>query len=1335
MGNKHGEHIGGFFGRIFSKSGASMRSKLIVTFLLTKIIPILVLTVIAMIQILSLGDSLQDMAVQDATVALNNSAVENIERMSTDTAHRIADFLYQRDNDIRSLAKVVGKYRGETTQTAGVCEDFVNHAVGRLVKPGEWVLSADSARWVPKQTTDMSASLGSSTNVENNDMHNGSSFHTRPADALVYECAPLYDEVTFVDLNGNEIVKIGTVSHESSRKNRYKAWFLTGDTRNISEQKNTFIGAESYWPALQPLTGEAGNDIYVSDVIGAYVGSNYIGMYTPKTVQDAADARGYDIPYRPMDQAYAGEENPNGMRFEGIVRWASPVYSDGEKIGYVTLALNHDHIMEFVDHQTPMAERYTELPNAHEGNYAFIWDYQCRSIAHPRHHSIVGFDPQTGAPQVPWLSQANYLRLLEKSGLSPDDIAAMEPDARLSALKANWKNLIALPDDGRPVYEMIQGEPTFHDQARSSTDTPTPLLDDPEHTVAADLTRLSHVGLDGRYLNNAPQCTGWLDITGNGGSGSLYILWSGIYKLNTAAAIPYYTGQYAPSAANPYPRVGFGFVAIGAGLEDFTAPAAAMEENLDSMVADMTSSTVLQTLLITIALMIFIVIVAVNLSAFITENLDALSFGVTRFKTGERQFRFNTHSRDEFGVLASAFDDMADSIDNNNSGSLVITDLDLRIRYVNKPGLVLLDKTLDEVVGAPYRDHSIYPANTIHCPIWALENEVEAAAYYLPASGQYFIGTANYFVDNKHNKAGFIIESTDVTEIQLAKNRAEEATLAKSQFLSSMSHEIRTPMNSIMGFAELAQDYTIAPQVRDYLSKITDNTKLLLHIINDILDISKIESGKMELENIPFDLPSIFSRCQSVILPQVNQKHLTLHVYAEPIPGRQIIGDPVRLYQVLMNLLSNAVKFTAEGTVRLSSAVMRTDAHRATLYFEVRDEGIGMTDEQLSRVFEPFMQADSSTTRNFGGTGLGLSITKSFVELMGGTLNVESTIGLGSTFSFEIAFETVEAPGELPEHTEIAAGVRPHFNGLILICEDNPMNQQLISDHLTRVGLHPVIAENGKLGVEMVHERQQKGLKPFDLIFMDIFMPVMDGVDAAAQINALETGTPIVALTANVMTSDLERYRQSGMADHVGKPFTTQELWRCLHKYLKPLSVSTENEVSSTNYDEVLLVKLKMNFVQNNRTKFSELTTAIAESDFTLAHRLAHTLKGNAGLIGKGKLQAIAADIETLLKDEKMPSTEQVALLESELNSVLNELMPLLEAHAESPALLTASREQAVAIFDKLAPMLKSRSPECLTLLNALRTIPGTEMLSSKIEKYDFKLAAQILADLRKEWE
>jgi len=574
----------------------------------------------------------------------------------------------------------------------------------------------------------------------------------------------------------------------------------------------------------------------------------------------------------------------------------------------------------------------------------------------------------------------------------------------------------------------------------------------------------------------------------------------------------------------------------------------------------------------------------------------------------------------------------------------------------------------------------------------------------------------------------------DNTELVVAKEMAERSGQAKSAFLANMSHEIRTPMNSILGFTELALDDNISVQTREYLGRIHNNTEMLLHIVNDILDISKVESGKIELEKIPFDLNGVFRRCQSAILPGVNAKQLDLQVYIEPCTGKQLIGDPVRLYQALLNILSNAVKFTKTGTVKFSSLIKNADEHTTTVYFEVKDSGIGMTPGQIEKIFEPFMQADVSTTRKYGGTGLGLSISKNIVELMGGKLIVESTPGIGSIFSFELEFETIDMQDSGSDITENFTVDKPHFNGLVLICDDNEMNRQLICEHLARVGLKTVTAENGKIGLEMVQERLRTGLKPFDLIFMDSFMPVMDGVEAVSRINALGTTTPVVAMTANVMSGEFEKYKKSGFSDCLGKPYTTRELWRCLLKYLKPVGSSVDDEQDQAGDNNFLDRMLKINFIKTNQDKFEEIKKAIEHNDLKLAHRLVHNLKCNAGMIGEAELQNAAARAESLLRDGDPSVSLQLGALEFKLKQVLEKLRPMQEEAAISPVSGDADADKVLTLFEKLKPMLENINPECINLLNDIRSIPGTGELVRHLENYEFEEGARTLAEMEREW-
>ena len=597
---------------------------------------------------------------------------------------------------------------------------------------------------------------------------------------------------------------------------------------------------------------------------------------------------------------------------------------------------------------------------------------------------------------------------------------------------------------------------------------------------------------------------------------------------------------------------------------------------------------------------------------------------------------------------------------------------------------------------------------------------------------------ARYFsrnLDQWHMRTMEEIEDAN-EKLGEAVSEARTANAAKSIFLANMSHEIRTPMNSIIGFSELAQYDDIPRKTREYLGNIQDSAVWLLKIINDILDISKIESGKIQLEKIPFDLTDIFSHCQSEIIPRAKEKGILIYCYAEPSIGKKMLGDPVRLRQIITNLLSNAVKFTNVGTVKLLASVKEKSENSITINFEIKDSGIGMDPEQITRIFEPFMQADDSVTRRFGGTGLGLSITKNIIEIMGGKLLVESVIGVGSKFKFSLTFDLIDDSSYTPIQKFMTDTYeKPNFKGEILVCEDNSLNQQVINDHLSRLGLKTFTAYNGRIGIDIIENRIKNGEKPFDLIFMDIHMPVMDGLDAASKISAMGLKTPIVALTANVMSNDLELYRNCGMSDCLGKPFTSQELWRCLIKFLPVESYSAIDKHRQNAEEEKMLLKLKINFVKENQTTYDDIVKAAKFGDIKVAHRLAHTLKSNAGQIEAKQLQAAAAAVEAMLmKENSLIDMDLIHILKAELKKVLEELAPLLTAlSAKKDTNKITDTDKIREIFEKLEPMLKNKDTECLKMLDDINSIEGTDELANQIEDYNFKLALETFTKLKQE--
>ena len=583
-----------------------------------------------------------------------------------------------------------------------------------------------------------------------------------------------------------------------------------------------------------------------------------------------------------------------------------------------------------------------------------------------------------------------------------------------------------------------------------------------------------------------------------------------------------------------------------------------------------------------------------------------------------------------------------------------------------------------------------------------------------------------------------IIISFLARSLETAVQKAHIASLAKSEFLANMSHEIRTPMNSIIGFSELALDKAISVEIKDYLTKIMLSAKGLLVIINDILDISKIESRKLELESITFDICEMFTECRSLVMPGANEKGLILYFYAEPSVDYMLIGDPARLRQVMINLLSNAVKFTNKGMVKVVAAIKAKTNDTLTMYFEVKDSGIGMTPEQINRVIDPFTQAESGTTRKYGGTGLGLSITKKLIELMGGELLVESTPGVGSKFSFELTFKTtIPDANALNITATYNVTEKPIFEGEILLCEDNVLNQQVITEQLARVGLKTVVAANGKIGIDMVKSRMESGAKQFDLIFMDMHMPVMDGLEASEIINQLDVGIPIVAVTANVMTGDRELYKQYGMLNCVSKPFLTQDLWSCLMKYFTPVRMQSIDEIMQGRRDESLQNSLNLNFYKQNKYKTEEINEAIKTGNIKLAHRLAHTLKSSAGQINKTILQEAARCVENALKDgSNQVDPQQMEKLEMELDAVLLELTPFVEELSlkeEAPSVSLYNRDYSMKLLNELLPMLESGDAKCYEFLDELRHVPGSEELIEQITDFNLKAAVTTLIRIKDE--
>jgi PAS domain S-box-containing protein len=520
-------------------------------------------------------------------------------------------------------------------------------------------------------------------------------------------------------------------------------------------------------------------------------------------------------------------------------------------------------------------------------------------------------------------------------------------------------------------------------------------------------------------------------------------------------------------------------------------------------------------------------------------------------------------------------------IADNLPGRVAYWDSERRCRFANRVYCEWFGKSLDQVLGKTSveifgEDRSPERAVFAHAALAGAPQKFESEE--TSADGRHGIWQVQYIPDiQRGDVRGYFVLASDITaakraqvdlqalnvELVAARDVAEDAAQAKSAFLANMSHEIRTPMNVIIGLTHLMLRDTHDPVTSDRLTKVGDAAMHLLDIINDILDLSKIDAGKLVLAQVDFSVDALLARATALVTDGARRKGLALTVDRGDLPPA-LRGDALRLSQVLVNLLSNAVKFTASGSVVLRCDVLAHSGTDWTIRFAVQDTGVGISVEAQERLFTPFEQADGSTTRRFGGTGLGLSIARELAQLMDGSVGVESEFGRGSVFWFTARLQSASPQAQAaPTPHEAVVASRTveqalrlrHRDARILIADDNRINQELATELLRLVDLQVEVADNGRMAVDMAHRGA------YDLILMDMQMPEMDGLEATRLIRAvpaLDT-TPIVAMTASAFGADRDACLEAGMNDHIGKPVNPAALYEKMLRWLDQSRQSPRN--------------------------------------------------------------------------------------------------------------------------------------------------------------------------------